>query len=151
MSSISLMRNECWQVIWVGMVMKAVWSDRRLAVHNRQYTTAQLGRIDSVCQAPVFGGRRRPDIRFLGPQRMIDTLIVHRVLKIPDTQGCSFYFTVLFFSAVTGGKQREAGERIGSSPKSELINRHVSHNGCHYHPPRPTGTCRGTAGARYTL
>ncbi len=46
---------------------------------------------------------------------MIDALIVHRVLKIPDTQGFSFYlFFCLFssyfpFPAVSGGKQREAG------------------------------------------
>lgn len=46
---------------------------------------------------------------------MIDALIVHQVLKIPDTQGFSFYLFFVFFpsyfplSAVTGGKQREAG------------------------------------------
>lgn len=91
--------------------------------HNRS-----LGRIDSVCQVPVFGGRRRPDIRFLGLQRMIDALIVHLVLKIPDTQGCSFYFTVLLFH-FSPLQLLEEDKGDWQSSKSKSINRHVSRNG----------------------
>ncbi len=118
----------------VCMLMKAVCLDLCLAVHNRQYSTRQhvrsLGRIDSVCQAPVFEGKGG----LTGLRRMTDALIVHQVSKTPDTQGFSFYFLyfffkknhLFFFQPVLEGIKGKLGNWEHS--RSKLINRHVSHN-----------------------
>lgn len=65
-----------------------------------------------------FGGGGQPDIRVLGLHQMIDALIVLQVLKIPDTQGFSF-FLFYFLRLREGSKGKQRGGRGGIGSYSE--------------------------------
>lgn len=116
--------------------MSACWWKQSgwIRAYRRKQHNCSLSRIDSACQAHVFreGSGGVADIRVLGLCQMIDALIVLQVLKIPDTQGISFFFCLFFiiFSTSCGREAKSSGgERENWQLfRSKSISRHVSHN-----------------------